>query len=125
MSDNSMSRLLVAGRATGARAGRHEDEPGHIRRHLNQPDWRERVHVADFDGRTGAMQVDELAVGAWRNTHARAPVELDFSEHALVLEIESPELPVADLLDEAVGALAAGGERDAARRRGPGRSKQI
>src|SRR5688572_2253051 len=123
MSDNVLPRLLVAGRATGAGAGRHEDEPGHVRGHLDQPDRRKGVHVPDLDRRTGAMQVDELAVRAWCDVHARAPRELDLSEHALVLEIEGPELPVADLLDEAVRALAARGDRDAARRQGPRRSK--
>src|SRR5688572_18410955 len=117
MSDNSRPSSGCSGRSSRTRAGRHEDEARHVRRHLDQPDGLERIHVADLDRRTGAVEVNELPIRAGRDAHAGTSLELDLAQHPLVLEVERPELPVTYLLHQAVRALAPGGDRDAARRR--------
>src|SRR5687767_6081859 len=71
------------------------------------------------------MEVDELPVGAGRDAHARTSLELDPAQHALVLEVEGPELPVPYLLHQTVRALASRGDGNSARRRGTRRSEHV
>src|SRR5512132_2198135 len=73
--------------------------------------------VVQVDRVAGYVDVQHLAVGARLQAHPRTPLELDAVREAMVLEIELPELVVADLVIQAVGALAIGRDREADRRR--------
>src|SRR5262245_38048878 len=98
--------------------GRHEQEARHVAVAGDRSLFRERRRVEQIDRVPGRVNVDHLAVAADAHTHARPALERHAAHHAVVLEIERPELVVLDALEHAVAAFAVrcNGEAEATRR---------
>ena len=71
------------------------------------------VGVVDVDGVAGVVDVQQLAVGAGHQRHARTPRELDPALDPPPLQIEGPELVEADLRAEPVPFASARRQREA------------
>src|SRR5690349_4843376 len=80
---------------------------------------RDRSHVliarrvVQIDGVAGVVDVEDLPVRAGFEGHARTPRKLGAPRDTMILEIERPELIVADLVHEAVAHLPSRRHREA------------
>ena len=75
----------------------------------------EAGRFVEIDGVAGFVDVEDLAVGAGPQRHARTGVELHFALEPFARNINRPELVVTNLLglDQDVPVLAVGAEREA------------
>src|SRR3954468_9217084 len=87
-----------------------DDEPTHILAKVDCPQLLERLRVVDVDGGTGRVDVELAPVRARWEPHPWPPLELRALGDPSPLEVEGPELVVADLLAEAIAAAPAGRE---------------
>src|SRR5579885_3381100 len=85
---------------------RNENDVRHVRAEVDLAEMLEVGGRVAVDRRAGGRDVELAAVRAHHETHARPAVELRLAQHSARIEIERPELIVAGLAVNAVGALA-------------------
>ena len=95
----------------GARG--NDDHVRHVRAQIDRAEVGESVGGVAVDRAAGGRDVELTAVRAHDEPHARAARELRLAEHAMRLEVERPELVVADFVVDAVRALAIGRQAEA------------
>src|SRR5689334_19042505 len=85
---------------------RHEDDVRHVGAEVHGPEQLEVGGRVAVDGAAGGGDVELAAVRSDDQPHARPAGELGLADDAARLEIERPELVVADFTVNAVRALA-------------------
>src|SRR3954470_10053602 len=86
----------------------HDDDVRHVGAQIDLSEVLEVARRVAIDRRAGRRDVQLAAVGADDESHARTSGEFRFPDDASRIEIERPELVVADLVVDSVGALAIG-----------------
>src|SRR5262245_44379166 len=91
----------------GARTGwwREEEQPRHVACEGYGSQQLERRGVVEIDRVARLIDVDRLAVARDAQRHTRPAAERRAVDHAVRLEIERPELVLADVTEQAIGAL--------------------
>src|SRR5262245_30015537 len=97
----------------GRSAPRDQDPAGHVGLHVEGAEQLVRARVVAVDRAARDADVELRAVRADHQPHAGAAAEGDLGVHAAALEVERPELVVADLVVDPVRAVAPRREREA------------